>query len=230
MGGTMARVIYDMDKTITRAPTYPRWLVYWAVREAPWRLALLPLAGVAGIGFRLGLVSRGTLKEIAQRLLMGDAVPRAAVEARAAGFAAQIVARGLMPGAVAQLAADRAEGCAIVIATASFAFYAHAIAAALGVDRVVATGSVWDGDVLRARIAGDNCYGAAKAAMVATAFSGERFVRAYSDHVSDALLFALADDPVAVTPSRALRRLAAIRGWRVVDWARRSTPSATRRQ
>lgn len=214
----MTRAIYDMDKTITRAPTYTRWLVYWAVREAPWRLGLLPLAGIAGIGFRLGLLSRGRLKEIAQRLLMSDAAPRDRVDFHAAGFAATVVAGGLMPGAVAQFAADRAAGHEIVIATASYAFYARAIAMALGVDHVVATGSVWTGVRLRARIAGDNCYDAAKAAMVAAAFPGERFVRAYSDHVSDAALFALADEPVAVSPSRALRQLAAARGWRVVDW------------
>lgn len=214
----MAFVIYDMDKTITRVPTFTWWLVYWARREAPWRLALLPLAGIAGIGFRLGLVSRTRLKEYAQRLLMGDAAARASVEGHATGFAAKVVALRLMPGAIAQLAADRAEGHEIVVATASFAFYARSIAAALGVEHVVATASGWDGDVLRARIAGDNCYGAAKAAMVAAAFPGERFVRAYSDHGSDAALFALANEPVAVTPSRALRALAAARGWRIVDW------------
>jgi phosphatidylglycerophosphatase C len=214
----MTRVIYDMDKTITLSPTYTRWLVYWALREAPWRLGLLPLAGIAGLGFRLGLLSRTRLKEVAQRLLMGNAAPRDRVDFHAAGFAATVVARGLMPGAVAQLAADRAAGHDIVVATASYAFYARAIAAALGVDRIVATGSVWDGDRLRARIAGENCYDAAKAAMVATAFAGERFIRAYSDHVSDAALFALADEPVAVSPSAGLRRLAAARGWRVVYW------------
>ncbi len=214
----MPRVIYDMDKTITRVPTYTRWLLYWARREAPWRIALLPLAGVAGVGFRFGVITRSRLKEIAQLLLMGDAAPRHAVEVRAAEFAAMIVARGLMPGAIDQFAADRASGFEIVIATASFAFYAQAIAAALGVDGVVATASIWRGDRLRARIAGGNCYGATKAAMVAAAYPGERFVRAYSDHVSDAALFALAAEPIAVTPSRRLRGMAQARGWRIVDW------------
>ncbi len=214
----MTRVIYDMDQTITRAATYTRWLIYWARREAPWRLALLPVAAIAGIGFRLGLVSRRRLKEFAQRLVMGDAAPRTKVESHAADFAAKVVARGLMPGAVAQIATDRSDGHEIVIATASFAFYAHAIASALGIDRVIATESTWDGDRLRAQIAGENCFGAAKAATVVAAMPGARFVRAYSDHVSDAPLFALAAEPVAVTPSRALRRLAVERGWRIVDW------------
>jgi phosphatidylglycerophosphatase C len=176
----MTRVIYDMDKTITRKPTYTRWLVYWAAREAPWRLALLPLAGVAAVGFRIGLMRR-----------------------------------------------DRAEGHDIIVATASFAFYARAIVARLGITAVVATGSVWDGDRLRARIDGDNCYGVAKAAMVAAAFPGERFFRAYSDHVSDAALFAMAAEPVAVTPSRGLRRLARAQGWRIADWRLRQRTSFT---
>ena len=220
----MTRVIYDMDKTITRKPTYTRWLVYWAAREAPWRLALLPLAGVAAVGFRIGLMRRDRLKEIAQRLLMGNAAPRALVERHAAGFAATVA---LLPGAVTQIAADRAEGHDIVVATASFGFYARAIVARLGITAVVATGSVWDGDRLRARIDGDNCYGVAKAAMVAAAFPGERFVRAYSDHVSDAALFAMAAEPVAVTPSRGLRRLARAQGWRIADWRLRQRTSFT---
>jgi len=109
-------------------------------------------------------------------------------------------------------------GHEIVIATASFAFYARFIAAALSFDRVIATGSVWENARLRTRIGGGNCYGAAKAAMVAVACPGVRFVSAYSDHVSDVPLFAMADEPVAVSPSRSLRRLAMAQGWRAVDW------------
>jgi len=54
--------------------------------------------------------------------------------------------------------------------------------------------------------------------MVAVACPGVRFVSAYSDHVSDVPLFAMADEPVAVSPSRSLRRLAMAQGWRAVDW------------
>ncbi len=160
-------------------------------------------------------MSRGRLKAVVQALLMGDAAPRDRVAARAAAFAARVALR---PGAVAAIAADRAAGLEVVIATASFAFYADAIGARVGVATVVATGSVWDGDRLRARLAGPNCYGAAKPALVAARLAGAEIVRAYSDHVSDAPLFALAAEAVAVNPSRGLRRLARARGWRIVDW------------
>ena len=215
MTGAMRAAVYDMDLTITATPTYTRWLVFWAWSRTPWRLALLPVAGLAGIGGWLGLVSRGRVKEIAQGLMMGAGVARADVAATAQAFAGRVKLR---PGALVQLAADAGEGLDLVLATASFEFYVQALAGQLGFGTVVATGSQWDDDTLRPRLAGANCYGAAKAAMVAAALPGATIVRAYSDHVSDAPLFALAAEPVAVNPSRGLQVLAARRGWRIVDW------------
>lgn len=211
----MRFAVYDMDLTITAKPTYTRWLIFWARAEAPWRLALLPVAGVAAVAYRFGLVSRGRLKAIAQTLLMGGTAPRGHVEMRATAFAESVAIR---PGALAQIAADRAEGLEVVIATASFAFYATAIAARLGVAIVIATESVWDNNRLRARLSGGNCYDAAKAMMVVARIGSANIVRAYSDHVSDAPLFALAAEAVAVNPSRGLGQLAVERGWRIVDW------------
>lgn len=214
----MAAAIYDMDKTVTRRPTYLRWLIFWSWRVAPWRLLLLPAVAVAGSAYAAGLASRDRLKEISQRLLMGDRVPRADVERIAAAFAEREVPRELMPGAMTQLAADRAAGLDIVMATASFDFYARAIAARLGIDHVVATRSVWDGDRLRARIEGMNCYGPAKLAMIEAALPGAAIARAYSDHVSDAPLLERAAVAVAVSPSAALRVLADRRNWATVNW------------
>lgn len=215
MTAAMRVAVYDMDLTITAWPTYTRWLVFWARRRAPWRLALLPVAGIVATGYRLGMVSRGRVKEIAQALLMGQGGARADVAAVAAAFAATVPLR---PGAIAQITADRAAGLEIVLATASFEYYARSIAARVGIDRVIATASMWSGDRLLPRIAAGNCYGATKAAMVVAALPGATIVRAYSDHGSDAPLFALAAEPVAVNPSRGLRRLATEREWRIVDW------------
>lgn len=211
----MRAAIYDMDLTITSWPTYTRWLVFWAWREAPWRLALLPGAAAAGAAYRLGLMSRAQVKQVAQRLLMGPSVERGAVAAVAADFAATVALR---PGALRQLAADRAAGLEIIMATASFAFYADAIADRLGIASVVATGSQWEGDRLRPRLVGDNCYGVAKLAMIVARWPEVDVVRAYSDHRSDAPLLDRAGEAYAVNPSRGLRLLARRRGWRIVDW------------
>ena len=221
----MRVAVYDLDLTITAWPTYTRWLVFWARGHAPWRMALLPVAAAVGLGYRLGLTSRARVKTTAQMLLMGAGAARTEVAAAATAFAATVPLR---PGALAQLANDRAAGLEPVIATASFAFYAEAIAARVGIGTVIATASAWDGDVLRPRLAGDNCYGAAKAAMVTARLPEAAIVRAYSDHVSDLPLFALAADPVAVNPSRALRREAGRSGWSIVDWCRPQTGGTLR--
>ena len=34
--------IYDMDRTVTKRPTYTPFLLHCAIRRAPWRLLLLP--------------------------------------------------------------------------------------------------------------------------------------------------------------------------------------------
>ena len=54
--------------------------------------------------------------------------------------------------------------------------------------------------------------------MVVARIGSANIVRAYSDHVSDAPLFALAAEAIAVKSSRGLGQLAVERGWRIVDW------------
>ena len=129
----------------------------------------------------------------------------------------------IYPQAQAQIAADRAGGRRVVIATASFGFYAEAIGAVLGVADVIGTRVVVDHGCIRARIDGENCYGAAKLRMfenwLATNGITGAEMRFYSDHASDAPMFERAAEAVATNASPALRALAAARGWRLLDWA-----------
>lgn len=43
-------------------------------------------------------------------------------------------------------------------------------------------------------------------------------IRFYSDHVSDAPVLEWADEPFAVNAHGPLRKLAAAKGWTVLDW------------
>ncbi len=217
--------IYDMDKTITAAPTWTRFLVHAAKKRAPWRLALMPVVGVLGVGYLMRRVSRAGLKQASQRLLIGPAVPPAEMTALAEDFAEATVAVGVLHGALARIAADRAEGYRLVLATASHGYYAAAIARRLGIDDVVATGARRDaqGHIL-STIEGENCYGAVKLQMVEAWLAGEGIargdahVRAYSDHVSDAPLLGWADEAFAVNAHGPLRALALEKGWTELGW------------
>jgi HAD superfamily hydrolase (TIGR01490 family) len=217
--------IYDMDKTITRDPTWTAFLIHAAKARAPWRLALLPLAGAAGLGYLLKLVDRGRLKEISQRLMLGRALAPEDMAAVAEAFADEMAVSGVLDGARERIAADRAEGYRLVLATASHGYYAAAIGARLGFGDVVATRAMRDsqGRVL-ASLEGENCYGAAKLRMVEDWLSregiarGDAQVRAYSDHVSDAPLLDWADEAFAVNAHGPLKALAAKRGWPLLEW------------
>jgi HAD superfamily hydrolase (TIGR01490 family) len=217
--------IYDMDRTVTKRPTYTPFLIHCAIRRAPWRLLFLPLVALAMIAYAAKVIDRGRLKEICHALLLGRSIHPKDLKPLVDSFADATVAGNIRPGARKAIARDKAEGRRVVLATASYRLYADAIAERLGFDDVIATGSVigLDKRVL-ARIDGENCYGEAKKRMVddwveASGPTGKHgHVRFYSDHVSDAPVFEWADEPVAVNPHRKLREMAAARGWVVEDW------------
>jgi len=217
--------IYDLDRTVTRLPTWSRFLLHAAPRHAPLRLALLPLVGLAALVNALALIDRKTLKETMHRLMLGRAIAPAALARVSDSFAKCEAARNIRADARAAIAADRAAGRRVALATAAHRFYAAAIARELGVADVIATESETDasGRVLY-RIAGENCYGETKAKAIERWLAAAApdpagvVVRFYSDHVSDLPTFEAVEEAVAVNPGGALRSIAEARGWRVVRW------------
>ena len=218
--------IYDMDRTLTRAPTWTPFLLHAVRAQAPWRLALAPVAIAGTLAYAAGAIDRGRLKGWMQRVMLGGRLEATAARAASDSFADRVVASGVFAGARAQLAADRAAGYRLVMATASYRFYAAAIAARLGFDDVIATESSFTDDgVLLSGVSGENCYGPAKLRMVEAWLAREGIarrdahIRFYSDHVSDAPVLAWADEPFAVNAHPPLRALASANGWPIVDWA-----------
>lgn len=218
--------IYDMDKTITRRPTYGGFLLHMAMARAPWRLLLSPLMLIGLAAYGLRLWDRSRLKTFNQRLFVGrprqtDPAFLHAVES----FADKVMADNLHADAAARIAHDRAEGYRLVMATASYAIYVLPIARRLGFDHVIATDLRLGGaGEWLAEIIEGNCYGKVKIDKLRRWLADEGLdrgalhVRAYSDHVSDAPLLEFADEAFAVNPHSPLRTEAARRGWQVFDW------------
>lgn len=216
--------IYDLDRTVLRKPTFTLFLLWAAGREAPWRLLLLPALAALMIGYALGLHGRDRFKPAAIRLMLGPRVAPAQAAKLAADFAAWRVPRDVPPGAAACIARDRAAGYRLLMATAAPEFYAGAIADALGFDAIVASRHCRDatGNWLP-KLNGPNCYGAEKARRVAEwldiyATGGKPHIRAYSDHISDAPTFALADESWLVGRGEKLVQLATRYGWHAADF------------
>jgi HAD superfamily hydrolase (TIGR01490 family) len=215
--------IYAMDRTVTRHATWTPFLLHCARRRSPWRLLFLPLVALSMLAYVVKLIDRGRLKEINHRLLLGDGRTPAELAPLIDGFAEAMLATNVRPGARDAIARDRAEGRRVIMATASYRFYARAIADKLGFDDCIGTNSILGLDErVHAKIDGQNCYGPAKLVMVLEWLEKAGLergkVRFYSDHASDAPVFEWADEAVAVNPHARLRRLAAERGWKVEDW------------
>jgi len=217
--------IYDMDRTITRVGTFTGFLMHAALSRAPWRLLLLPLSGLAMLGFACRLMTRARLKEINQAILLGRHISAKHLAPLTASFAERTLRYNTLPGALRQIAEDRAAGRRLVLATASYRLYVQAIADKLGFDDLIATNSIIGLDArVTAKIDGENAYGPAKLRMIEAWMAhegiarGDVRVRFYSDHASDAPVMEWADEPVAANPSAKMRALATERGWPVVEW------------
>jgi HAD superfamily hydrolase (TIGR01490 family) len=222
-----ALAIYDMDRTITRRATYTPFLIHASLRLAPWRLALIPIVLLTMLAYLVRLIDRGRLKELNYRLLIGRGIPPERLEPVIESFADRQIATNIMPGARASIAADRAAGRRLVMATASYRIYAAAIAQRLGFKDVIATETGLDarGRIV-ARIEGSNCYGDSKLAMIQAWLEREGLareavhIRFYSDHISDSVVHHWSDEPVATNAHERLVKLAKAEGWEVLDWSR----------
>ena len=217
--------IFDMDRTITRSGTYSLWLKHWVRARAPWRTAMLPLVGIAGMGFLAGAYDRGRLKAANQTMLMGKRVDAGIVEREAAVFAQDILARHCHADALRRLQSERAEGRRVMIATASFDYYVHALSRLFRAEDVIATRCERDAGDLLARLNGPNCYGEDKLAQIESYFEArgidrsECHVRFFTDHHSDLPTLKWSDEAITVNPDKKLKAAAQEKGWPVLHWS-----------
>lgn len=213
--------LYDLDRTVTRAPTFTPFLVHMAASGNPLRLLGVPLWVLAMLGYKAKLYGRKPLKQFGLRLLVGRVVRNAALQPRIDAFVARQLARNIQPGARAQIAADQAAGVRLVLVTAAPEIYAEALAQALGFEACIATRHQRDsaGNLL-ALIDGENNYGGHKVARVEDWLAEQGLARAdchltaYTDHASDAPILNYADTGVLVGRYAKVQR-----DWAQADWS-----------
>ncbi len=126
----------------------------------------------------------------------------------------------LSPAATARVRAHRAAGDCLVILTASAFFLAEPVARDLGFDEIVGTRLHFAGERCTGAVDGEIVDGTVKlaAARSIAERSGVDLSRCtfYSDHVADLPLLEAVGTPVAVSPNRALHRIARERGYHVL--------------
>lgn len=131
----------------------------------------------------------------------------------------------MRPGGLAAIRRHRAAGESCVLLTSATQHLSGLVERDLALDGVVCTTLEIDaGGRYTGQVVGRVCFGAGKAA-AATDFAAAAGAELsactfYTDSFSDLPVMEIVGTAVAVHPDPKLRRLAAARGWPVVDWSR----------
>ncbi len=215
----MTVAFFDLDRTLIDVNSGHRWVA------AEWRAGRMPTRTVL---WSLGLFARYALgaddldAAIDAAAAEYRGVPVAEMQARVAAWFDGEIRHRLRPGATAALAAHRAAGDALVVATTSSQFAAAAAVATFGLDDAVSTEVGHDGHTLDGTVR-RSAFGAHKlTACAAWATSrGHALADAafYTDSYSDLPLLEAVGRPFVVHPDRRLARAAAARGWPILDWS-----------
>ena len=136
-------------------------------------------------------------------------------------FMLEKVAAMRLDKADALLEKHRAAGDTLLIITATNLFITGPIAAALGVDEILATEPEFDGECFTGKVSGTPCFQEGKVIRLKRwleqhqrDLEGSFF---YSDSHNDLPLLELVDKPVAVDPDEQLREIAEQRCWPVIS-------------
>jgi phosphatidylglycerophosphatase C len=209
--------VFDLDGTITRHDTLMPFVLACLWRK-PWRLPRLLLLPPLAFGYLLHR-DRGRFKGALIRATIGG-LPRAWLEARAAGFVPRLLQRGLFAEALRAIEKHRARGDRLVMMSASIDLYVPLIAAALGFAQTICSRVRWNPDgTLDGRLASANCHGEEKRRCLQALIAREppRRLYAYGNSGSDLPHMRLANQAYLVNgPSRLIGPTASIEAlhWR----------------
>ena len=213
-------VIFDLDKTITRHDTYLAFLIE-ILRLYPQRLLRCAFLPFAVLLYKTRLRDNSWLKQVFLRAIAGG-MSRDSIQHCSSRFLEQVLANDIRPAALQTIKCHRDAGHRLVLATASFDFYAEELGRRLGFDAVICTRAGWDAEQkLSGKIQGENCYGKNKLARLQKHFGKQRsqlHLIGYSDHHSDAFFLQWVDQPVTVNPTAKLQKTAHKQGFAIVDW------------
>jgi HAD superfamily hydrolase (TIGR01490 family) len=152
--------VFDLDGTVTRHDTLMPFVLDCLWRK-PWRLPRLLLLPLLACDYLLHR-DRGRFKGALIRATIGG-LPRAWLEARAAGFVPRLLRYGLFAEALRAIDQHRARGDRLLLMSASVDLYVPLIGAALGFGQTICTRVRWNPEgTLDGRLASANCHGEEK--------------------------------------------------------------------
>ncbi|WP_225755035.1 HAD family phosphatase [Actinotalea sp. Marseille-Q4924] len=229
MAGSRSAAFFDLDKTIIATSSSVAFARPFHTGGLLSRRAALR-AAFAHAAFHLGPADEVTTERLRRSLsTMVTGWDVATVSAIVAETVRESIEPMVYAEALELIARHHAEGRDVVVVSASSTEIVEPVAAMLGADHVIASRLEVEGGRYTGGFT-SYAYGAAKAEGVRELADHEGYDLAesfaYSDSVTDVPLLEAVGHAAVVNPDRALRRLAAERGWASLTFAR---PVALRR-
>jgi HAD superfamily hydrolase (TIGR01490 family) len=204
-----AAAIFDVDGTLVRGGTERLFFRYLMQTKK--------LSPPRALGFLVRLAAAPRTRYRNKTYLAG--MPVADMERLGHRCFREIILPSLRPKALACLKAHQSGGRKIILLTGSLAFLVIPLKEQLGADWLIATELVHLGGRFTGEILGLHPRGENKRLLLEELARQQRLdlscSSAYGDHEEDIPLLGSVGHPVAVNPTRALRRLARERGWPV---------------
>jgi len=216
MGGPRIAV-FDLDNTITRGDSLPRFLRF-ALKLRPGRWTRLPLLPFALARYALTR-NRAALKGALLHATVGG-LSRAEAGVLVDGFLAGLPNSALRPDALRTIDQHRQRGDRLLLLSASPDLYVEPLGRRLGFSQVLASKVQWRADRLDGHFAGPNLRGVEKLRAIEAlrAANPGCFISAYGDARADLEHLRVVDAPMLVNGRPAARRAAEALGIPTGDW------------
>lgn len=215
--------VFDFDGTVISGQSgllFSAYLLRRHLSSVPRTLKLMWW----GVRYKLHLPQR---QEEARELVVGALTQYSIEFANAVmhDFHREVIEGMYRPQALEEVRRRQAEGCCVLLVSATFEPIAELAAKKLGVDVFLATKMQVGADGhYTSKVDGPVIEGAQKL-VSATEWCNQHYgegnwelAYAYGDHYSDATLLSAAQTPCAVCPGPTLTRLASKRGWTILNW------------
>ncbi len=212
--------VFDLDGTLTRKDTFVPFLVGLMLRH-PQKLVHTPALLLAAYRYLRKKIDNEALKRIFLSRLTANLQNQAIVQ-WSQRHAQRIVRHGLRSEGLARMRQLIESGQTVALATASPDLYVLPLAGLLDIEHVICTVTEERHSGCACRdLAGRNCYGEEKGRRVKAWLQGveaDGQVHVYTDHHADIPLLKIADKPLAVCPTAALRQYALREHIRIENW------------